>query len=76
MAEKKIVVEVKTNSKEIKVEKITDNVYKIKLTTSPVNGQANKQLIEVLSKYFGVAKSQIEIKSGKTSKTKVLVIYG
>ena len=76
MAEKKIVVEVKTNSKEIKVEKITDNVYKIKLTTSPVNGQANKQLIEVLAQYFKVAKSQIEIKSGQTSKTKVVIIYG
>ena len=76
MAEKKIVVKVKANSKEIKVEKIIDNVYKIKLTTSPVNGQANKQLIEVLAQYFKVAKSQIEIKSGQTSKTKVVIIYG
>ena len=76
MADKKIVVEVKPNSKEVKVEKITDNVYKVKLTATPVGGRANKQLIEILAKYLGVAKSQIEIKSGQTSKTKVLVIYG
>ncbi|NCN07734.1 DUF167 domain-containing protein [Candidatus Falkowbacteria bacterium] len=76
MTSKTITVEVKTNSKEIKVEKITDSVYKVKLKATPIEGKANKQLIDVLSKYLGLTKSQIEIKSGKTSKTKVLVIYG
>lgn len=71
-----ITVEVKTNSKEVKVEKITDSIYKIRLTATPVEGKANKQLIKVLAEYLGVPQSQIEIKSGKTSKTKVLVIYG
>jgi len=71
-----ITVEVKTNSKEVKVEKITDQVFKVRLSATPIAGRANKQLIEVLANYFKVAKSQIEIKSGKTSKTKVLIIYG
>ena len=56
--------------------KITDNIYKIKLTASPIGGQANRQLIEVLAQYWGVAKSQVEIKSGRNSKSKVLIIYG
>lgn len=73
---KKITVEVKPNSKEIKIEKIINNVYKVRLTATPVEGKANKQLIAVMAKYFKVSKSQIEIKVGKTSKTKVLVIYG
>lgn len=71
-----ITVEVKPNSKEVKVEKISDNVFKVRLSATPIDGMANKQLIEILSDYFKVSKSQIEIKSGKTSKTKVLVIYG
>lgn len=71
-----ITVEVKTNSKEIKIEKITDNVFKVRLSATPIEGKANKQLIDVLSEYFKIPKAQIEIKSGKTSKTKVLVIYG
>ncbi|MEK7072484.1 MAG: DUF167 domain-containing protein [Patescibacteria group bacterium] len=71
-----ITVEVKTNSKEVKVEKISDNVFKVRLSATPIGGRANKQLIEILSHYFKVSKSQIEIKSGKTSKTKVLVMYG
>lgn len=71
-----ITVEVKPNSKEVKVEKINDNVFKVRLSATPIGGRANKQLIEIMSDYFKVSKSQIEIKSGKTSKTKVLVIYG
>lgn len=73
---KKITVEVKTNSREKKVEKISDNFYKVRLTATPVEGKANKQLIEILASYFNISKSKIEIKIGKTSKTKVLIIYG
>lgn len=73
---KTITVEVKTNSRDIKIDEITDKVFKIKLTATPIDGKANKQLIEVLAKYFNISKSQIVIKSGKTSKTKVLVISG
>ena len=71
-----ITVEVKTNSKEVKVEKITDNIYKVRLSATPIEGKANKQLVSILAEYFKVSKNQIEIKSGKTSKTKMLVIYG
>lgn len=73
---KTITVEVKANSKDIKVEKITDNIYKVRLSATPIEGKANKQLISVLAEYFKIPKSWVEIKSGKTSRTKVLVIYG
>jgi hypothetical protein len=73
---KKITVSVKTNKPENKIEEITDSLYEVTLKSSPINGKANKELIEVMSNYLKVAKSQIEIKAGKTSKTKVLAIYG
>lgn len=73
---RKITVDVKTNSKEKKIEKISNNLYRVRLKATPVEGKANKQLISMLAEYFGVAKSQIEIRVGKTSKTKVLAIYG
>lgn len=72
---KKIIVEVKTNSKEIKVEEISDLVYRVRLSATPVDGQANTQLIKVLAKYFNISKSQIEIKSGRTSHTKVVILH-
>lgn len=52
------------------------DVYRVKLTSPPVDGQANKALIELFSKRLGVAKGNIEIISGKHSKLKTIRIYG
>ena len=49
---------------------------KIKLSAPPVDGAANKELIKLLSKQFGVSKSKIEIVSGETSKKKRVRIDG
>ena len=73
---KQILVEVKPNSSQNKVDKITDEIYKVYLTAQPISGQANKQLIKVLAKYFKIAQSLITIKVGKTSKTKVIILSG
>ena len=73
---KSILIEVKPNSSNISVEKITEQVYKVRLTAPPIDGKANIQLIKILADYFQVAKSQITIKTGKTSKTKLVIISG
>ena len=49
---------------------------KVKLTSPPVDGAANKELIKLLSKEFGVSKTDIEIVSGQTSKRKKVKIGG
>ena len=43
---------------------------KIKVTSPPVEGQANKKLCEFLSKLMGVGKRQIEIIEGQRSRVK------
>ncbi len=73
---KQILVEVHPRSSQNKVEKITDSVFKVWLTAQPIEGRANQALVKILAEYFGVAKSNIEIKTGKTSKNKVVIIYG
>ncbi len=73
---KQILVEARPNSSKVSIEKVTDQVYKVKLTAPPVDGKANIQLIKVLADYFEVSKSQVTIKAGKTSKTKVVIISG
>lgn len=47
-----------------------DNAIKIALTAPPVDGEANKQLIQFLSKLFRVKKSAISIVSGEHSRHK------
>lgn len=47
---------------------------KVKITAQPVDGKANKALIEFLSKKFKVPKSYFEIVRGETSKDKTILI--
>ena len=52
------------------------DALKIRLTAPPIDGAANKELIKLLSKTFGISKSEVEILSGGTSKTKRIRIAG
>ena len=47
---------------------------KIKLSSAPVGGAANKELIKISSKKLSVSKSRIEIISGETARTKIIKI--
>ncbi len=47
---------------------------KIKLTAQPIEGKANKALIEFLSKQLKIPKTSIEILKGETSKEKTLLL--
>ena len=72
-----IVVKVKIvpGSSQNKIVGVYNNALKITITAPPVEGKANKKCIAYLAKYFDVAKSRIEIISGKTSKIKLIKIY-
>jgi len=51
------------------------DALKVRLTSPPVEGRANKELIEVLSKEFGIPKKDVEIISGQGSKNKVVRLH-
>ena len=53
-----------------------DGALKVRIASPPVDGAANAELIKVLSKKFGVAKSAVEILSGQTSKQKQVRVRG
>ena len=52
----------------------TDDCIKVKITSQPIDGKANKAVIEFLSKQFKVPKSSVEIIKGLTSKDKTVLI--
>jgi len=52
------------------------DAIKVKLTSPPVEGKANRELVEVLAKNLGIAKKNVEIISGKSSKNKIVKLYG
>ncbi|MCW8830430.1 MAG: DUF167 family protein [Gammaproteobacteria bacterium] len=51
-----------------------DNYIKIRITAPPVDGKANKHLINFLAKTFKVTKSSIQLLSGETARNKRLLI--
>jgi len=69
-------VKVKPNSKQQKVEELADGSLIVHLKSPPVDGKANEELIKLLAKKFDVPKSSISIKSGTTSRQKVIEIDG
>ena len=48
------------------------DLIKVHLTSPPLEGRANKELIGVLAKYFKVKKSQIEILRGAKNREKII----
>jgi uncharacterized protein (TIGR00251 family) len=52
------------------------DALKVKLTSPPVEGKANKELIDLLSKELKIPKKDIEIVTGQSSKNKVVKIIG
>jgi uncharacterized protein (TIGR00251 family) len=51
-----------------------DGTIKIRLKAAPVEGMANKELIEFLAEVLDIAKSKIEIIGGMTGRNKLISI--
>lgn len=52
---------------------LEDEFAKIKITAQPIEGKANKAVIEFLSKNFKIPKTSIKIVKGETSKEKTIL---
>ena len=53
-----------------------DNILHVKIAAPPVKGKANKELVLFLSQLIGVSKGSINIKSGLTSRRKIIAVAG
>ena len=67
-------VKVKPNSKQQSIEEQPDGSLRVHLKSPPVDGKANQELIVLLAKKFTVSKSAIGIKSGLSSRNKLVEI--
>lgn len=56
------------------IEGKSGDTYRIKVTAPPVDGKANEALIDLLAGRLGVAKRNIRIVSGASSRMKTLLI--
>ncbi|MGD8979906.1 MAG: DUF167 domain-containing protein [candidate division WOR-3 bacterium] len=67
-------VHVIPRSKHVEVKRINEESLRVKVLSPPVNGQANHELMAILSRYYSKPKSAIRIRSGLRSRNKVIEV--
>lgn len=65
-------IKISPNSKKNEIVREEEHT-KIKITAQPIDGKANKALVEFLSKNFKIPKTSIKILKGETSKEKTIL---
>lgn len=72
----KILVQVHPGGKKNEVLRFSEGVWHIKIAAPPVEGKANKELINFLGGVFDLSKNRISIEKGKTSHKKLVSVEG
>ena len=57
-------------------EGVVQDALIVRVRSAPVDGKANKELVETLAEAFALPKSAVVFKSGESSKTKRLFLRG
>ena len=58
------------------IEGVMVDALKVRIRSAPVDGKANKELVETVAEAFDLPKSRVKFKSGETSKTKRIILCG
>ena len=58
------------------IDGLIGDAVKVRIRCAPVDGKANKELVEMLAEAFDLPKSAVQFKSGETSKTKRILLRG
>ena len=58
------------------IDGLLGDAVKVRVRCAPVDGKANKEIVETLADEFGIAKSSVVFKGGETSKNKRLLLRG
>jgi uncharacterized protein (TIGR00251 family) len=71
-----LLVRVQPRSSRKGVDGVVEGSLRVRRTAPPAEGAANAQLVEVLSKEFGIKKSAIKIVRGHASRDKLVEVEG
>ena len=71
-----LIVKVVPRASKNEIAGLLGNALKIRLQAPPVEGKANKALVEFLADEMNVPKKQIEIRGGETGRNKQILVRG
>ncbi len=69
-------VKVKPNARSSALVQQADGSWRAELRSPPVDGKANEELVALVAKHFGVARSAVRIQSGASGRMKLVRIEG
>lgn len=69
-----LLVKVRPNSRASRLEQQEDGTWRAELKSPPVDGKANQELISLVAKHFKRPKAEVSIKSGASSRLKLVQI--
>ena len=58
------------------IDGVIGDAVKVRVKSAPVDGRANKELIETIAEAMGLPKASVVFKGGETSKTKRMLLKG
>lgn len=70
----RIIVVAKAGAKTQKILKVSDDKFRVFVKAPPVEGKANEAIVKLLSEYFDVPKSSIDLTKGHKSSVKIFEI--
>ncbi len=73
-----VVINVKAQPRSSKsgIDGLAGDAVKVRIRSAPVDGKANKELVETIADAFDLPKSRVEFRSGETSKQKRILLRG
>lgn len=74
MAATMIRVRVKPNSRESSLAQVSDGTWLALVKSPPIEGRANRELVELVAEHFGCAKRSVSIKSGTSGRLKLVCV--
>jgi len=67
-------VRVKPHARRQRIDTAEDGSLVVHVTSPPVEGRANLELIELLARHYAVSKSRVRIKTGASGRNKLVEI--
>jgi len=72
----RLAVRVKPRSSVTDVVGFEDGVLVVRVNAPPIEGRANRAVVELVARLLGVGRSRVAIESGEKSRDKKLVVEG
>jgi uncharacterized protein len=69
-----IQVKVKPNARSSEILEGEDGIWTARIAAPPVGGRANAELVKLVARHFGVARSRVAIRSGASGRMKLVEI--